>query len=110
MTVHPCSKEVAISTIEVTVENIEKCLTEQRDILKEFVVIMQRIAQQNEQIVALKDTDIRHDKQFDNLFPRVGKLEVEAEGGRVRIGFIMAGMATASSLLTGLLMKFWRIT
>lgn len=77
-------------------------------ILKEFVAVLQTISKQNEQIVALKATDDRHDKQFENIFPRMNSLEVKAEGEKVRIGFIMAGMATASSIITSLILKVWR--
>jgi hypothetical protein len=107
MELHMCSKEGPISALEVTTKNIEKCLSEQGETMKEFVDILKQISAQNQQIISLQATDIRHDQNFKELFPRVGALEVKAARENVRIGFIMAGMATASSALTVALGKYW---
>lgn len=106
--IHPCSKEGTIAAIEVKVDNIDAGVNETKETLREFVEVLKQIAAQSEQIVGLKETDIRHELNFNNLFPRVGALEVKSEAQSVRIGFIIAGCSVVSSGITGLIIKLMR--
>jgi hypothetical protein len=105
---HECGKEGQLSALEVATKNIEDGLKEQREILKKFVDVLQDISAQNQQIIDLRSADSRHEKNFNNIFPRINTLEINAGKETVRVGFIMAGMATASSALTAILVRLFK--
>lgn len=103
---HECSQIGRITGLEVTTQNIEKTLVRQEATLEKLVSIFEHIAGQNQQILNIQASIKRNEEDTGRLTARIEDLELWAAGTKVRIGFIMAAMATASSVATTLLMKF----
>lgn len=90
----PCRQEAQIGAIHET--------------LKELKAVLIQIAEQGAFIKALQESDIRHDKAFENLFNRMGTLEVKVEGEKVKVGFMVAAIGIVSSGVSAFLIKLFK--
>lgn len=98
----PCQQAGTIGGLQAAVESIEKSLDRLSDGQDRFISILERIAAQGEKIDKL-------DVGQNVLFERVRSIEIHAEGERVRIGAIMAGISVITSAVTAAIVKpFWR--
>lgn len=97
----PCRQEDKIDAIYSTLERLESSHDR-------LLGLLQQIAEQGAVIKSLRDSISRHEKSFDNLFGRINRLEVQGEGEKVRVGFIVSGISAGTAVVTSLLVKFWK--
>ncbi|HAR43309.1 MAG TPA: hypothetical protein DCS07_11885 [Bdellovibrionales bacterium] len=100
MTTHAdCIQKDKIESIRDTLDRFEA--THDR-----LIVVMEKIAFQDATLKSLQESAHRHDKAFENIFNRLGVIEVKSEGEKVKVGAIMAGISAAVALATTVLGKF----
>lgn len=87
----PCKQEGTIGELKATVDGIGKTL-------ERFVVVMERIAAQGEKI-----SHVEHDQ--DQIFARLRKVELQAEGERTRVAGMVAAIAIIFSCATAWISK-----
>lgn len=97
-----CKQEGNISGLQTAVESIEKSLDRLNDGQERFITILEKISVQGEKLQHLE-------MGFNLLFERVRKIEIRAEGERVKTGAIMAGISIITSAVTAAVAtQFWR--
>lgn len=99
MTAHnDCHQEDKISNIQYTLERFEATLEKLNSVLE-------KIAEQGATLKSLQEAARRHDKSLENIFHRLGALEVKSEGEKVKVGAIMAGISAGVAFVTAALVK-----
>lgn len=102
-----CGQEGNIATLLANDKTLFETLKEMKDSHKRLVDVLEKIAEQGEQIIHLRADVDRNRRDTDGLFDRMRTAEVKIEGERVKLGFIMTGLAAGVSALTTAAMKLF---
>lgn len=98
----PCKQEGAICGLQATVESIKDTLERLSVGQEKFILVLERIAQQNEAITTLQ-------KQQDEIFERVRDVEVKAAAERVKTSTLVAAISLVVSTTTAAIARqLWR--
>lgn len=99
----PCSQEKTIGEMQATMDAISDSLKDMRDGQKRFMILLEDIARQGEQIRSVVHRTDKHEKDLDGLFKRMR--DVELAPGKQASATQTYGIMTVISVGVGYLFK-----